>query len=225
MERIMYHCKNCGVDVDSEVCPLCHSATKKENDEGILTGYPSVKAKVSKRGIAKKMYLVLALLISFILLAVDLHFSSNLSWSVVCLATIFLGYIIIMHIFLNSLPSVFAKISKSMGALFLYLLFLDWFLKVNSGWSIFYAMPILLIIETVINFFFTVINHKNFQNYMIAQLLTTILGIVSFSIGSNFYLSLIAIVLSLLLFLSTLLFGGLKGTSEIKRRFHINPEE
>jgi hypothetical protein len=212
------------VDVDDKVCPLCHSATKKIEKENDLTGYPFVKIKMSKKGIASKMYLAIEAICTFILLAVDYHFSQTLSWSVVGFLSIFLGYII-MQIFFNSLTTVFAKISKSLFALIIYLFILDYFLNINRGWSIEYVMPILLIGETVMNFFFTVINHKNFQNYMIAQIVTILLASFSFSIGSNFYLSLIAIVLSVLLFVCTLLFGGLKGVSEIKRRFHINPEE
>lgn len=224
MAKTMYHCNNCNVDVDDKVCPLCHSATKKIEKENDLTGYPFVKIKMSKKGIASKMYLAIEAICTFILLAVDYHFSQTLSWSVVGFLSIFLGYII-MQIFFNSLTTVFAKISKSLFALIIYLFILDYFLNINRGWSIEYVMPILLIGETVMNFFFTVINHKNFQNYMIAQIVTILLASFSFSIGSNFYLSLIAIVLSVLLFVCTLLFGGLKGVSEIKRRFHINPEE
>lgn len=224
MAKTMYHCNNCNVDVDDKVCPLCHSANIKTEKENNLTGYPFVKIKMSKRGIASKMYLAIEAICTFILLAVDYHFSQTLSWSVVGFLTIFLGYII-MQVFFNSLPTVFAKISKSLFALIIYLFLLDYFLDIQRGWSIEYVMPILIISETVMNFFFTVINHKNFQNYMIAQIITIILASFAFSIGSNFYLSLVAIVLSVLLFVCTILFGGLKGVSEIKRRFHINPEE
>lgn len=224
MAKTMYHCNNCNVDVDDKVCPLCHSATKEIEKEDDLTGYPFVKVKMNRKGIASKMYLAIEAICTFILMAIDYHFSNTLSWSIVGILSIFLGYLI-MVIFFNSLPTVFAKISKSVFVVFVYLLILDYFLKTNRGWSIEYVMPILIIGETVLNFFFTVINHKNFQNYMIAQIVTIILASFAFSIGSNFYLSLIAIVLSVLLFVSTLLFGGLKGISEIRRRFHINPEE
>ena len=111
----MYHCNNCGVDVDSEVCPLCHSATKKINDDNDLTGYPSVKAKISKRSIARKMYLVLALLVSFILIAVDLHFTNTLSWSVVGLASILLGYITMWKYPMPSLVSYTGEIYQIMN--------------------------------------------------------------------------------------------------------------
>lgn len=224
MARIMYHCNKCKVDVDDKVCPLCHNATEQIQKENDLVGYPFVKIRMSKRALASKMYLAIQAICTFILLAVDYHFSNTLYWSVVGIVSIFLGYII-MQIFFNSLPSVFAKISKSVCAFSLYLFFLDYFLKTDSGWSIEYVMPILIIGETVLTFFFTTINHKNFQNYMIAQIVTIILAIISFFIGSNFYLALTSIVLSVLLFVCTLLFGGLKGTSEIRRRFHINPEE
>jgi hypothetical protein len=224
MGKTMYHCNNCDVDVDYKVCPLCHSATKKTDIENDLTGYPFVKIKMSKRAIASKMYLAIEAICTFILFAIDYHFFQTLTWSVVGFFSIFLGYII-MQIFFNSLPTVFAKISKSLLAATIYLFFLDCFLNINRGWSIEYVMPVFLIGETVMNFFFTVINHRSFQNYMIAQLVTIILAAFAFSIGANFYLSLIAIVLSVLLFASTLLFGGFKGVSEIKRRFHINPEE
>lgn len=224
MAKTMYHCNKCHVDVDYKVCPLCHSAIKEIEKENDLTGYPFVRIKMSKKGIASKMYLAIEAICTFILFAVDYHFSQSLSWSVVGFVSIFLGYII-MQIFFNSLPTVFAKISKSLFALLFYLVFLDYFLNIQRGWSIEYVLPILLIGETVMNFFFTVINHKNFQNYMIAQIITILLASFAFSIGANFYLSLIAIVLSVLLFVCTLLFGGLKGVSEIRRRFHINPEE
>lgn len=224
MAKTMYHCNNCNVDVDDQVCPLCHSATKEIEIENDLTGFPLVKAKTSKRAIASKMYLAIQAICTFILMVIDYHFSKTLSWSLIGIISIFLGYLI-MQIFFNSLPTVFAKISKSVFVVFLYLVFIDYFININRGWSIVYIMPILIIGETIMNFFFTVINHKNFPNYMIAQLVTIILAIIAFSIGANFYFALVAISLSVLLFVCTLLFGGLRGVSEIRRRFHINPEE
>ncbi len=220
----MYHCNNCNVDVDDKICPLCHSATAKVDEEYKYTGYPFVKAKMNKIVLAKKMFLALEALCAFILLLVNYRISHTLSWSIVGLASISLGYIV-MLIFFNSLVSVFSKISKSAFVLFVYLAFLDYFLKINTGWSIYYVMPILIIGETIMNFFFTVINHKNFQNYMIAQIVTIILAFISLSLGASFILAIIALVLSAVLFASTLFFGGFKGIAEMRRRFHINPEE
>lgn len=224
MEKIMYHCNNCNLDVDDKICPLCHSATASVESKEDITGYPFVKAKMNKKGLAKKIYLSLEALCAFILLLINYRLSHTLSWSIVGLASISLGYII-MLIFFNSLVSVFSKISKSACAIFLYLVFIDYFLKIDTGWSITYVFPILLIVETIMNFFFTVINHKNFQNYMIAQIVTIVLAFISFSVGSDFILVIVALSLSVLLFVSTLFFGGFKGIAEMRRRFHINPEE
>ncbi|MBK5200333.1 MAG: hypothetical protein JJE21_02245 [Spirochaetaceae bacterium] len=224
MEKIMYHCNNCKVAVDDKICPLCHSTTEPIECKNDITGYPFVKVKMNKKGLAKKMYLALEALCAFILLLINYRFSHTLSWSIVGLASISLGYII-MLIFFNSLVSSFSKISKSGCAIFVYLVFIDYFFKINTGWSVYYVLPILIIGETVMNFFFTVINHRNFQNYMIAQIVTIILAFLSISVGSNFLLTIIALFLSVLLFASTLFFGGFKGIAEMRRRFHINPEE
>lgn len=220
----MYHCNNCNVDVDDKTCPLCHSATVKNANVDEINEYPFVKAKMSKKVLAKILYLALEVLCAFILLLVDYRLSNNLSWSIIVLATISFGYMLLL-IFFNSLVTVFSKISKSLCALFVYLVFIDYFVKIDTGWSIVYVFPLLIIGETIMNFFFTVINHKNFQNYMIAQIVTILIALIPISVGSDFLLSIIALSLSVVLFFSTLFFGGFKGIAEMRRRFHINPEE
>ncbi len=44
MEFMMKTCKNCKINIDADICPLCHGATQDSDDKtSTLTGFPKSK--------------------------------------------------------------------------------------------------------------------------------------------------------------------------------------
>lgn len=220
----MYHCNNCNLDVDSRICPLCHNSASRVEGEGEASGFPFVKSKISKRSIILKLYFALQILFSIILLMIDYHFTNSLSWSIIGLSSIFLGYLI-LKIFFNDLNSFFAKFSKTLLSILLYLIFLDLVLLGGIGWSLNFIFPSFILLENFLLLLFMLINRNSYQRYLIMQIVCILLSFVSYSLSNSFVLSIFALGISSGIFVFTLLLGGFKSHSEMKRRFHINPDE
>lgn len=95
-----------------------------------------------------------------------------------------------------------------------------------NGWSVNYAFPsgILLIdVGIVVSMF---INRKNWQSYLMVQIFMVLCSVVAIVLSvvqiiTDSRLSVVALDVSVILLLGTLIIGGRRARVELKRRFHI----
>ena len=95
-----------------------------------------------------------------------------------------------------------------------------------DGWSVNYVLPsgILLIDAGIL--VLMVINRKNWQSYLMLQIFMVICSSVAvvmnvFQIITEPIVSIIALNVSVILLLGTVIVGGRRSRVELKRRFHI----
>lgn len=215
-------CKKCNVYLEEDVCPLCKNTSSPIKDiklKSALVGYPLIKKNLSIKSVFLKFYLTIAIISSIILLTLDYHIFSSFSWSLIGLSSIILGYIILRTCLYN-LYSTFTKITLSLFSIYVFTCFLDYNLGFEK-WSLIYLFPSAILLEEFIIVIFMIIYRNNFQHFIISQLVCLIFSFLSFSIGSNFILSIICISVCSLLFFATLIVGGFRAHDEVSRRFHI----
>lgn len=216
-------CNNCKIIIDSNSCPLCHCATKQTDIKTKeLTGYPKVRNKFNFRSMFLKFYLGLAILASIILLTVDYHIFSTLSWSIIALSSIILGYIVIRTFFV-SLFSTFSKLTICNISSVIYLCFLDYHLGFEK-WSINYVYPSSFLLESFLILLFMIIYHREFQRFISIQFFTFIGSLISLTFETDFVLSITSIGVSGILFIVTLILGGIRSHGELSRRLHFRGE-
>lgn len=96
----------------------------------------------------------------------------------------------------------------------------------NYGWSLTYAYPGIILATDVGIMVLMITNHRNWQSYMMVQILMIILSLVplvllAVGIISFAHVVFTAFLVSAFLFLGTLIIGDQRARTELKRRFHI----
>jgi uncharacterized protein (DUF983 family) len=101
------------------------------------------------------------------------------------------------------------------------------FLHGYNGWSVNYVFPAGIILVDVGILVVMAVNYKNWQSYMMQQIFMIICSIVALilckvEVITSPIVSIIAMNVSLIIFLGTLILGGRRARVELKRRFHIS---
>jgi hypothetical protein len=100
------------------------------------------------------------------------------------------------------------------------------FLTGYRGWSVSYVMPAVLLALDVTLVILMLVNRRNWQSYMMPQILTILLSLIPVFFRKagamrSTYLVWIALLVSVVLFVGTLILGDRRARTELKRRFHI----
>jgi hypothetical protein len=95
-----------------------------------------------------------------------------------------------------------------------------------DGWSVNYVLPSGILLIDVGILALMVINRKNWQSYLMLQIFMVICSGVAvvmnaFQIITEPIVSIIALNVSVILLLGTVIVGGRRSRVELKRRFHI----
>ena len=222
----MSKCRNCKIEVSdiTEYCPLCHNVLEVTDD--CKDTYPDVKKKARKLSFTLRLLLFLWILTSAITGYINyqtLEINPR-PWSiVVVLSTFYPLYLIFM-------------IARDKG--YLHRIFTG-FIGANiivvlidvvtgfRGWSVNFLIPGTLLLIDLVLIILMMVNHRNWQSYMIYQLLIIFIGIVPLiliktGVVTRPILSEVAFMSAVLVFLGTLIIGGQEAIAELKRRFHVN---
>ena len=100
------------------------------------------------------------------------------------------------------------------------------FLTGYKGWSVNFIYPSGIILLDVGILILMAVNRRNWQSYMMLQLLTVVLGVaavilVAVGIIDFPYLAIASFAISVFIFLGTVIIGDKRARTELKRRFHI----
>lgn len=221
----MGKCHNCKLEVldVTDQCPLCHSVL--EQTEELEEMYPDVRHTMRRLLLVSRIYLFCSILASGVLLGVDVALGEGLSWSLVAI----LGLVYLYFVLRYAILGTASHKSKVVVLVFLAVLCavgID-FATGYRGWSVDYVIPGGILLVDVGILIGMILNHRNWQSYMMAQILMVLLSIVPLGLylaglERNPVLVFLPMAVSAAILLGTVIIGGDRARNELKRRFHIN---
>ncbi len=220
----MRYCRNCKVKLtnDLEYCPLCDMETDL-TDDNFEDDYPYVKSRFSRRFLLKMITFSSFLLLATSLLVDHLVPTGN-PWAFITVGAILYAWITAMGV-LKSTPNP-ASIMLSQVFTVSGLTVLIDFLTGWYRWSFNYVIPSLIIAAAIAITLMMVIKPHKYRAYTIYQLIIAILGVVSlllwvFDFSQIEWMVIASSGVSLLCFITMLVFSNRKTRNELVKRFHI----
>lgn len=220
----MASCKKCNVEIidNTNVCPLCDCVIDNMHEYEEI--YPDIRLKTKKMFLVTKIYLFVAIILQIIAFYIDYKLFNEIKWSIY--SGIFFAYIymLLRYVFLHTAgyrTKIFVVIT--VGLICAY--FVD-LISGYKGWSISLALPICEIAFTILILLCIIINNKSWQSYIILQIINLVICVfhlILWKINLIGYdiISLVALFMSVSLFLGTVIIGGDRAMEELKRRFMI----
>ena len=95
-----------------------------------------------------------------------------------------------------------------------------------NGWSVNYAFPAGILLIDAGTLVLMAVNNKNWQSYIMLQIFMVLCSIMAIILNfvhivTNPIVSIVALNVSVILLLGTIIIGGRRSRVELKRRFHI----
>lgn len=223
----MAKCKNCNIEILDETCscPLCQSILEETVE--VENMYPDVRFMMRKLVLFGRIYLFGALMLELILFFINWSTidASPLWWSVITGLCLLYFYLVLRYAIIGTTGYKSKVLVLSLIAV-LVSIAID-FLTGYRGWSVDYVLPIGILLPDMIILVCMMINRRNWQSYMMWQLLMILcslvpIGLYVFGLEKNEYFAFLPMVSSAALFLGTLIIGDRRARTELKRRFHVN---
>ena len=220
----MSKCRNCNVEIldETEFCPLCHSVL--EQTEALENMYPDARLKTQKMKFVTRLYLFCALVLEFLLVVIDFNGENQVHWSILVGLGLLYVYMVLRYAVLGK-SGYRAKTIVLVLLAILFLVAVD-FITGYRGWSVDYVASggILLVDVAIIGLM--IWNRRNWQSYLmwqISMILFSIIPAVLYCVGleRNFTMAFLPLIVSVFLFLGTMILGGRRASQELYRRFHI----
>ena len=209
----------------TEYCPLCHAVLEKENPNeiGKIT-YPNVYAINKKLSIVRRLLIFLWVAFTGLGVFFNYQYTPDFYWSAILSAGL-LYAVIVVDVMLNRDAGYLKKIfSTVVGGVFMVIL-IDYVLGFNR-WSLNFVLPGAIFLVNIALIVLMIVNNRNFQSYMILEILMILIGIIPVIFVCNGIvkyplISEMAFASSVILFLGTLILGGRTARTEMRRRFHV----
>jgi hypothetical protein len=221
----MSKCRQCNIEIldETERCPLCNSVL--ESTEDLENMYPDIKVKTKRFVLFSRIYLFIAVVTEIILINVCMLSDVQSIVYIISGLVMLFGYIVIRYAIIGTSGYRAKTIVLTILAV-LMLVAID-IAQGYKGWSVNYVFPAGIILVNAGILVVMAVNYKNWQSYMLQQLfmiLCSIVALILCRIGiiTSPILSIIAMNISVIIFLGTLIIGGRRARVELKRRFHIN---
>jgi hypothetical protein len=221
----MSKCRQCNIEVrdNTHRCPLCNSVLEPDSESCNM--YPNIKIKSRRFLLLSRIYLFLAIVTEIIL--VNVCMLTQVKPIVYMMAGIIMLYFYIVLRY-----AILGRSGYRAKTIVLIMLAILMFIAIDiihgyNGWSVDYVFPAGIILVDVAILIVMGINHKNWQSYMMQQLfmiLCSFVAVILCKVGviTKPLLSIMAMNISLIIFLGTLIIGGRRARVELKRRFHIS---
>ncbi len=221
----MSKCRQCQVIVrdNTQVCPLCNCVL--DADDQVEDKYPDIWAKNHVLKLLIRIYLFVAIVTEGILVALNYIYFNGLYWSVIVGVVLAYIYLTLAYTVSYSSAGYRMKIIVGVAGAVLLLFVIDHVLG-NNGWSMNYVLPAALIAVDATVLFLIIFNRKNWQSYIsfeIAMIGFSLIPVILSWEGMirARRLSYVALAIAVCMFLGTVIIGGRRATTELKRRFHI----
>lgn len=220
----MSKCNRCGVEIldKTERCPLCDSALEKlgkaENH------YPDVGIKRRLLALISRIYLFFAILLESILVFINVKIEFQTWWCVITGLALLYVYLLLRF-------AILGKSGYKIKVMVLLLIALSMSIVIDfivgyKGWALNYAVSTGILVVDVGILVLMIVNHRNFQTYLMWQILMILCSLVPFILAcvgiiNHPEMTWISLAASVFLFLGTVIIGDRKARVELKRRFHI----
>lgn len=240
----MAKCRQCNVTIsdDTAVCPLCRCVVEAETgaDSALessvaavehhvvaqprINEYPDVWLRHRRMKHFCNLILVVVLAGSAALAIVNFALPHESWWSLIPIAAMVYVYVIFRLVFVSRKGYRWKTFAPLILALILMLI-----IDIETGfygWSMNYVFPSGILVTDLIIVILMLTNLKNWQSYIIMQIVTLVIALIPMvlwaaRIITSPMLSVIALAVSVLLFLAVLIMGDRTARGELKRRFHI----
>lgn len=231
----MKKCRNCHVTIldPTMVCPLCssvleHTAGQAEEDEGALEAgewmYPDVKDVTRKLNFVVQLYTFLAILVEAALLIINYKTYRGVWWSFISGAAILYLYMTLRYSIQKNRGYRRTILVQIIGGALLTVA-IDYIMG-YIGWSVNFVLPAAVLLMDLAILVLMIVNMANWQSYILLQIMTVLLSIVLMIFWWRGLIwrpvvTIVAMAVSAVLFLGTLIFGDRRARQELKRRFHV----
>lgn len=220
----MSKCRQCHIEVldETERCPLCN--TVLEPTVEVENMYPDIRVKSRKLVMFSRVYLFVAVAIEIILINICMLSDVQSLVFIISGLVLLFGYIVIKYAILGTSGYIAKTVVLTAIAVIMFVA-IDFFAGYN-GWSVNYVFPSGILLIDVAIVILMVINRKNWQSYLMLQIFMVLCGVVAvilsaIGIITHPMVSIVALNVSVILLLGTMIIGGRRARVELKRRFHI----
>ncbi|MDE6915560.1 MAG: zinc ribbon domain-containing protein [Lachnospiraceae bacterium] len=220
----MSRCRQCNIEVLDETnrCPLC--GTVLEPTIEMENMYPDIRVKSRKLVFISRLYLFLAIVVEILLVNICMLSEVQSIVYIICGLVLLFGYIVIRYAILGTSGYLAKTVVLTVIAVIM-LVAIDFSVGYN-GWSVNYALPAGILLIDVGTVAAMAINSKNWQSYLMLQIFMVLCSVVAIVLNlvhivTDPIVSIMALNVSAVLLLGTVIIGGRRARVELKRRFHI----
>lgn len=217
-------CKKCNLEIldETERCPLCNSVLEQTME--VEDMYPNVRVMARKLMLISRIYLFCAIIAEVLLVYINVVTDSEIWWSAISGLSFLYVYMLIRFAILGK-SGYQSKVTLLSLIAVLMLVAVD-FLYGYNGWSINYALPVIILLVDMSILILMILNRRNWQSYMMWQLFMILCSVVSLvfsliGIATRPFMGELAFAASVLLFVGTVIIGDRRARTELKRRFHV----
>lgn len=221
----MSRCKQCNVEIlePTARCPLCNHVLEKTEDLEAM--YPDIYQKTRTFTMILRIYSFVAIMVEVILITLLLVGKINTMECIIPGIALFYVYMVFRFAVVGK-SGHRAKIMVLSLLGVLTMVALDYTIGFD-GWSINYAFPAAIMVVDTGLIVLIFVNKRNWQSYLMPQLFMVLAGLLGlmlykFEIITSSTMIIIAFDFSVLLFIGTVIIGGRRARTELKRRFHIS---
>lgn len=177
-----------------------------------------------KYHIITRLYVFSSLLLCLVMFGINLYTYDGIWWSAIIAGAIFYSWITILFSIQHNTNAA-AKILVQTLAAQVFCIAAD-FVFGYQGWSVNYAIPVIIIIANCSMLVLLIVNFMNWQSYILFQIEYLIFSMVPVflymaGIITRPLMTFIAVGSSVLILAGTMIFGDKKAHNELKRRFHL----
>lgn len=221
----MSKCRQCNIEItdDTQVCPLCRCVI--EVDEHTDNRYPDIRFRTQKLHLAVRIFLFVAIILEVLFVYLNYKFYHGILWSLITGAGFAYVYFIARFAILNDNADYRAKFLTLTFFGILYVILIDVCIGYH-GWSVNFVLPGGLLFVDLAIVILMFVNRRNWQSYIMLEISMIFLSaipllLMKFHIVTETFISGVAFVVSVLLFVGTVIIGDRRARMELKRRFHV----
>jgi hypothetical protein len=208
---------------DTDRCPLCKHVLETDGAQ-MENRYPDARVVTQRFRFVENLFLFLSIALACVLLFVNYQTDPAILWSPVVVLVLFYANVVLRLAIVGKNGYMFKIVSLVILAV-MTLLGID-YLTGYHGWSLKYVLPAGILALDLAIIILMLVNRRNWQSYMMAQLFTIVLSLVPVilqraGVVRSTCLIWIAFLASVLLFAGTVILGDRRARTELKRRFHI----
>ena len=185
--------------------------------------YPK-KLSSKKSNLLLKILLGISILLAIILLIINRLTTPGIHWSALANAGIIYTWITVIYS-INKRINIAGHVTVQAIAISILTTYVDYSLGFK-GWSLEISIPIIIMIANVTMLILTIVSHRKYVRYAIYQLFICVYSLIPLyfmkeNLINNYVLSYIAIGISILNFILTIILSARDVKDAIIRKFHI----